>query len=79
MVATSDLGVLAVSLLGTPFFTDATIFTLRSIEYALMILPYPVHHHRNPLYIGGLTTLILGGLTTLILALHDRGDAASWI
>jgi hypothetical protein len=35
--------------LGTPFFTDSTIFSLRSIEYAFMFLPYPVHHHRNPL------------------------------
>ena len=35
--------------LGTPFFTDSTIFSLRSSEYALMHSRYPAHHHRNPL------------------------------
>jgi hypothetical protein len=39
----------AVSLFGTPFFTDSTIFALRSIEYAFMFPPYPAQHHRNPL------------------------------
>jgi integrase len=35
--------------LGTPFFTDSTIFSLRSNEYAFIFLPYPAQHHRNPL------------------------------
>jgi putative transposase len=35
--------------LGTPFFTDSTIFSLRSNEYALMLARYPAQHHRNPL------------------------------
>jgi hypothetical protein len=35
--------------LGTPFFTDSTIFSLRSNEYALMLLRYPAQRHRNPL------------------------------
>jgi hypothetical protein len=29
--------------------TDATIFSLRSIEYTPMLLTYPAQHHRNPL------------------------------
>jgi hypothetical protein len=33
--------------LETPFFTDSTIFSLRSSEYALMLLAYPAHHNRN--------------------------------
>jgi glyoxylase-like metal-dependent hydrolase (beta-lactamase superfamily II) len=33
--------------LGTPFFTDSTIFSLRSSEYPLMLPRYPAHHHRN--------------------------------
>jgi hypothetical protein len=32
----------AVSLFGTPFFTDSTIFSLRSSEYALMASTLPV-------------------------------------
>jgi len=37
----------AVSLFETPFFTDSTIFSLRSNEYTLMHPRYPAHHHRN--------------------------------
>jgi hypothetical protein len=37
----------AVSALGTPFFTDSMIFSLRSSEYALMHPRYPAHPHRN--------------------------------
>jgi hypothetical protein len=37
----------AVSLFETPFFTDSTIFSLRSSEYTLMLLAYSAHHHRN--------------------------------
>jgi len=33
--------------LGDAFFTDSTIFSLRSSEYALMHQRYPAHHHRN--------------------------------
>ena len=33
----------------TPFFTDPTIFSLRSIEYALMLLYCPAQCHRIPL------------------------------
>ena len=32
-----------------PFFTDSTIFSLRSNEYAFMFLPTPAQHQRNPL------------------------------
>lgn len=35
------------ALVGTPLFTDPPIFSLRSIEYALMLLYCPVQHHRN--------------------------------
>ena len=34
---------------GTPVFTDWTIFSLRSNEYAFMFLSYPAQHHCNPL------------------------------
>jgi hypothetical protein len=37
----------AISLFETPFFTDSTIFSLWSSEYALMLLAYSAHHHRN--------------------------------
>jgi hypothetical protein len=37
----------AVSALETPFFTNSTIFSLSSSEYALMHRRYPAHHHRN--------------------------------
>jgi hypothetical protein len=42
--------------LGTPFLTDSTILSLRSlrsIEYAFIRLPYPAQHHRNPLLESG--------------------------
>jgi len=42
--------------LGALFLTDAAIFPLRSIEYALVLLPYPAHHHRNPLLGSPLAT-----------------------
>ena len=35
--------------MGTPFFTDSTIFSVRSNEYAFMLLPYPAQRHCNPL------------------------------
>ncbi len=35
--------------MGTPFFTDSTIFFLRSNEYALISSRYPAQHYRNPL------------------------------
>jgi hypothetical protein len=33
--------------LGTPFFTDSTIFSLRSNEYGFMPLHYPAQRHRT--------------------------------
>jgi hypothetical protein len=46
-VARSTPKRLAVSDLGTPLCTDSPIFSLRSNEYALMLLRYPAQHHRN--------------------------------
>ena len=41
--------------------TDATSFSLRSIEYAPMPLTYPAQHHRNPLSGPGFEELGIAG------------------
>jgi hypothetical protein len=44
--------------LGTSFFTDSTIFSLKFIEPIFMPLSYPAQHHCNPL--SELKMLLLG-------------------
>jgi hypothetical protein len=68
----------AVSDLGTPFFTDSTIFSLRSNEDGLMFPRYPAHPHRNPLLDIGTgqidaSTRTWHGSTHV----HQRGGAPS--
>jgi hypothetical protein len=41
--------------------TDATIFSLRSIEYDLMLLGYPAQHHCIPLSSLGFEELSIAG------------------
>ena len=58
--------------------TDATILSLRSIEYAHMLLAYPAQHHRNPLLQAETLTLVSKVLSSQRWKKRSSIQARGW-